>query len=68
MKRHLGTFELPSGAEMVAYLDGNRVDCEWSRPLSRRDRRYYLRHVGPIIIKRAVAALGIDGAGLWVLM
>jgi hypothetical protein len=75
MRVKLGTWELPSGGELDAYLtpgpDENgvhRLTCEWSVfPPSRADKRYYIRHLALAIAARAKRQLGKGGRVLWVL-
>jgi hypothetical protein len=66
----IGRFELPDGGELEAFLvNGSRIECRWPvLPLSRRNRRYYLRRVGPVLIERAKTVLGVHGKALWVLV
>jgi len=70
----LGTWELPSGGELDAYLapgpDSNglhHLTCEWSSfPPNRADKRYYIRYVAPAIGERANRQLGKAGRVLWI--
>ena len=69
----LGTWTLPTGNSVDAYLVGDGVgprgiSCKWDTlPLSDAELTYYVDVVAPQLSERAREALGVEGGLLWVL-